>query len=108
MEKQAKLHVRTGDTVLVISGSAKGKTGVIKSVDRKEQRAIVGEVNYVKRHVKPSAGNPQGEIVEKEAPIHVSNLKVVDPKTGEASRTGRKANKDGKLQRFSKKSGNFI
>ncbi len=107
-QKQVKLHVRSGDTVLVIAGDAKGKQGVIKSVDREKQRAIIEGVNLVKKHVKPSATNPQGEIKEIESPIHVSNLQVVDTKTGQASRTGRKPNEKGKSQRYSKKSGNLI
>ncbi|MBO9639503.1 50S ribosomal protein L24 [Siphonobacter aquaeclarae] len=107
-QQQVKLHVRSGDTVEVIAGDAKGKKGVVKSVDREKQRAIVEGVNFVKKHVKPSATNPQGEIKEIESPIHLSNLKVVDPKSGVASRTGRKLNEKGKSQRYSKKSGNFI
>lgn len=104
----AKLHVRKGDTVKVISGNAKGETGVITKVLVDKQRATVEGVNMITKHVKPNAQTPQGSIEKREGAIHISNLMVVDPKTGEASRTGRKANDKGKLQRFSKKSGNLL
>lgn len=104
----SKLHVRKGDTVKVISGNAKGETGVITKVLVEKQRATVEGVNMITKHVKPNAQNPQGSIEKREGAIHISNLMVVDPKTGEASRTGRKANDKGKLQRFSKKSGNLL
>ncbi|PWJ57715.1 large subunit ribosomal protein L24 [Dyadobacter jejuensis] len=104
----AKLHIRTGDTVKVISGNAKGETGVVKKVLIDKSRATVEGVNMITKHVKPNAQNPQGSIEKMEGTIHISNLKVVDPKTGEATRIGRKANDKGKLQRFAKKSGNFI
>lgn len=108
IQKPAKLHVRTGDLVKVISGDDKGKTGRITSVDREKQRAIVEELNMVSRHVKPSAQNPNGGIIKKEAPIHISNLMLVNPANNEATRTGRRRNDDGKLQRFSKTTGDFI
>jgi large subunit ribosomal protein L24 len=104
----AKLHIRKGDTVKVISGNAKGETGVIKSVVVEKLRATVEGVNMITKHVKPNAQNPQGSIEKREGTIHISNLMVVDPKTGEPTRTGRKANDKGKLQRFSKKSGNLL
>ncbi len=104
----SKLHLRKGDTVKVISGNSKGKTGRVTEVLVKKQRAIVEGANLVTKHLKPNAQNPQGSIEKREAAIHISNLQVVDPKTGEATRIGRKLNADGKLQRFSKKSGNFI
>jgi large subunit ribosomal protein L24 len=104
----AKLHIRKGDTVKVISGNAKGETGVIKKVLVEKLRATVEGVNMITKHVKPNAQNPQGSIEKREGAIHISNLMVVDPKTGEATRTGRKADDKGKLQRFSKKSGNFL
>ncbi|WP_031528743.1 50S ribosomal protein L24 [Dyadobacter crusticola] len=104
----AKLHIRKGDTVKVISGNAKGETGVIKKVLVEKQRATVEGVNMITKHVKPNAQNPQGSIEKKEGAIHISNLMVVDPKTGEATRTGRKVNEGGKLQRFSKKTGNLL
>jgi large subunit ribosomal protein L24 len=104
----AKLHVRKGDTVKVISGNAKGETGVITKVLVEKQRATVGGVNMITKHLKPNAQNPQGSIEKREGSIHISNLMVVDPKTGEATRTGRKLNDKGKLQRFSKKSGDLL
>jgi large subunit ribosomal protein L24 len=104
----AKLHIRTGDTVKVISGNAKGETGVIKKVDIEKLRAVVEGVNMITKHVKPNAQTPQGSIEKREGAIHISNLMVVDPKTGEATKTGRKADDKGKLQRFSKKTGNIL
>lgn len=106
--KQQKFHVKTGDTVLVIAGNEKGKKGKILKMLTEKQRAIVEGLNIVKKHVKPSAQNPQGGIVEKEAGIHISNLMLIDPKTGEPTRTGRKLNEKGKLQRYSKKTKEFI
>jgi large subunit ribosomal protein L24 len=73
-----KLHVKTGDNVLVIAGDEKGKRGVIKSVNRSTQRVTVEGLNLVTKHNKPSAKNPQGGITKIEAPIHVSNVKKVD------------------------------
>ena len=106
--KQPKLHIKTGDTVKAISGNDKGKTGKILSVDLKKGRAIVEGLNMVTKHVKPKASNTQGGIEKKEASIHVSNLMLVDPKTGEATRTGRKLGENGKLVRYSKKTGEVI
>ncbi|MDO7875366.1 50S ribosomal protein L24 [Hymenobacter sp. ASUV-10] len=77
----AKLHVKSGDTVKVIAGDEKGKTGVIKSVNRTTQRVIVEGLNLVTKHNKPSAKSPQGGITKMEAPMHVSNVKAIDPKT---------------------------
>lgn len=106
--KQPKLHVKTGDTVKVITGDDKGKSGKILSVNLVKRKAIVEGLNMVTKHVKPTAANPQGGIEKKEAPIHVSNLMLVDPKTGEATRTGKKAGENGKLVRYSKKTGEVI
>ena len=103
-----KLHIRRGDTVKVLSGNSKGKKGRVLEVYVKKNRAIVEGVNMVTKHLKPSAANPNGGIEKQEAPIHLSNLMVVDPGTGEGTRVGRKLDKEGKLQRFSKKSGEFI
>jgi large subunit ribosomal protein L24 len=103
---QQKLHIKVGDTVKVISGESNGQEGKILSIDRKKNRALVEGVNIVKKHQKPSAQDPQGGIVEQEAGIHVSNLMVVHK--GQASRIGRKENKDGKIVRYSKKSGEEI
>ncbi|MCY1719783.1 50S ribosomal protein L24 [Prolixibacteraceae bacterium Z1-6] len=105
---QKKLHIKKGDTVVVITGNDNGKKGRVLEVIRKTDRAIVEGVNLMKKHTKPNAETPQGGIVEKEAPVHISNLMLVDPKTGEATRIGRKLNDDGKLVRISKKSGEEI
>ncbi|SDM06674.1 large subunit ribosomal protein L24 [Catalinimonas alkaloidigena] len=106
--KPLKLRIKTGDEVLVISGNHKNQRGKVLSVDRVRNRAIVEGINLINRAMKPSASNPQGEFVEKEAPIHISNLKLIEPATGETTRVGRKVNDQGKLQRYSKKTGDFI
>ncbi len=103
---QKKLHIKVGDTVKVLSGESRGQEGKILSIDKKKDRAIVEGLNMIKRHTKPSAANPQGGIEDKEGTIHISNLMVVV--NGQASRLGRKANADGKLERYSKKSGEVI
>ena len=104
----AKLHIKKGDTVMVLTGNSKGKTGTVLRVLVKEQKAIVEGLNMVSKSQKPSAKNPQGGIVKQEAPIHISNLNVVDPKSGKATRIGRKLNAEGKLVRYAKKSGEEI
>lgn len=106
--KQAKLHIKGGDTVKVISGDSKGKTGKVTQIIAEDNKAVVEGLNMVSKHVKPSANQPSGGIVKKEAPIHISNLMLIDPATKEVTKTGRKADSKGKLQRFSKKSGNII
>ena len=103
----SKLHIKTGDTVKVLSGADNGKTGKITSVDLEKGRAFVEGINLVSKHTKPSAASPQGGIVKREASVHISNLMVVDLK-GQASRIGRKLNKDGKLVRYSKKLGEVL
>ncbi|MGJ8660651.1 MAG: 50S ribosomal protein L24 [Bacteroidota bacterium] len=103
---QKKLHIKVGDTVKVLAGEALGQEGKVLTVDRKSLRASVEGLKMIKKHSKPSAADPQGGIVEKEGTIHISNLMLVVK--GEATRTGRKLNKDGKLVRFSKKSGEEI
>ena len=100
-----KLHIKKGDMVYVIAGDSRGQQGKVLAVDPEKQRAIVEGVNMVSKHTKPNAKNPQGGIVKKEAPIHISNLQPVDPKSGKATRIGRRVNADGKLVRYSKKSG---
>ena len=106
--KQQKLHIKAGDTVKVIAGDDKGKTGKVQSIDTAKSRAIVEGINMITKHVKPTASKPQGGIEKKEAALHISNLMLVDPKTGEATRTGRKAGENGKLVRDSKKTGEVI
>lgn len=103
-----KLHIRRGDTVLVLSGNSRGKKGRVLEVYPGKSKAIVEGINMVTKHLKPSAAHPNGGIEKQEAPIHLSNLMVVDPSSGEASRIGRKLNADGHLQRYSKKTGEFI
>ena len=103
-----KLHIKKGDMVYVIAGDGKGQQGKVLKVDVDKQRAIVEGVNICKKATKPNAKNPQGGIVEQEAPIHVSNLQVLDPKSGKPTRIGRKANAEGKLVRYAKKSGEEI
>lgn len=102
-----KLHVKKGDTVMVIAGEDKGNTGKVLKVYPEKNRAIVEGRNLIKKHTKPNAKNTQGGIVEQEAPIHLSNLMVMDGKT--PTRIGRKiSEKTGKLVRYSKKSGEEI
>jgi len=103
-----KLHIKSGDTVQVIAGDSKGETGKVLRVYRDKNRAVVEGVNVVTKHQKPSASNPQGGLLKEEAPIHISNLMVVDPKSGEATRVGRRVNEEGKIERFAKKSGEVI
>lgn len=102
-----KLKIKKGDIVKVIAGSSKGKQGKVLEVIPEKSRAIVEGVNTMSKHTKPTSEHPDGGIVEKEAPIHISNLMVVDGK-GEASRVGRKEGKDGELVRYFKKTGEEI
>lgn len=103
-----KLHIKKGDTVIVISGESKGQQGRVLEVQRSKDRAIVEGVNLISKHQKPNAEHPQGGIIKKEAGVHISNLMLVDPKSGKATRIGRKRNAEGKLVRYSKKSGEEI
>lgn len=100
---QLKVHIKKGDTVKVISGESKGQQGRVLSVDRAKYRALVEGLNIISAHTKPSAKNQDGGIIKKEAPIHISNLMVVDGK-GVATKIKRELNKEGKLVRISKKS----
>ncbi|KAB2329230.1 50S ribosomal protein L24 [Cytobacillus depressus] len=101
------MHVKKGDKVLVISGKDKGKTGIILAAFPKQDRVLVEGVNIVKKHSKPSQVNPQGGIISQEAPIHVSNVMPVDPKSGNPTRVGYKT-VDGKKVRVAKKSGEVL
>ena len=103
-----KLHIKKGDTVHVISGESKGQQGRVLEVIRSKDKAIVEGVNLISKHQKPNSQYPQGGIVKKEAGIHISNLMLVEPKTGKPTRIGRKRNDEGKLIRISKKSGEEI
>jgi large subunit ribosomal protein L24 len=101
------MRIKKGDIVKVITGGYKGKTGKVLKVLTKENRVIVEGVNIVSRHSKPSNANPDGGIIKKEAPIHISNVLLVDPKTNEATRVGYTV-VDGKKVRFAKKTGNVL
>ena len=103
-----KLHIMKNDTVVVLAGEDKGKTGKVLKVLVEKNRALVEGVNMVSKSTKPSAQNPQGGIVKQEAPIHISNLSLVDPKSGKATRVGIKVTEDGKKVRIAKKSGEEI
>ncbi len=100
-------RIKKGDTVYVNAGNDKGKTGKVLSVDLAKQRVIVEGVNMVSKHTKPNAKQPQGGIVKQEAPIHVSNLNLIDPKSGKPTRVGFKVEGDKKV-RIAKKSGEEI
>ncbi len=104
----SKLHIRKGDEVIVLAGDDKGRKGKVLKVLVAKQRALVEGVNMVSKSMKPSAKNPQGGIVKQEAPIHVSNLSLIDPKSGKATRVGMKKTDDGKKVRVAKKSGEVI
>ena len=101
-----KLKIKSGDTVRIIAGDHKGQEGKVQKILREKNKAIVEGVNMVSKHEKPSASNPQGGIVKKEAPLHISNLSLIDKK-GDITRVGFKT-EDGKKVRFSKKSNEVI
>ncbi len=103
-----KLKIRKGDLVQVIAGDSKGTQGKVLEVLVDKNRAVVEGANLVSKHTKPNAANPNGGIIKKEAPIHISNLAVIDPKSGKPTRIGRKENSEGKLVRVAKKSGEEI
>ena len=102
------LKIRKGDTVMVISGDDKGKTGRVLSVDETKLRVIVEKINFVKRHTKARGQNQQGGILEKEAPVHVSNVMLFDPKAGRGVRVGVRMTKDGKRERISRATGDSL
>ena len=105
---QKKLHIKKGDTVMVISGDFRGQQGRVLMIDIDKSRAIVEGVNMVSKHSKPTKDNPKGGIIKKEAPIHISNLMIVGT-SGKPTRIGRKMDeKTNKLVRYSKKSGEVI
>lgn len=103
-----KFHIRKGDTVFVNAGEDKGKTGKVIRVIADKKRAVVEGLNIVSKNQKPNAKYPQGGIIKMEAPIHISNLNVVDPASGKPTRIGRKKNAEGKTIRYAKKSGEEI
>lgn len=103
-----KAYIKKDDKVLVIAGEEKGSSGRVVSVDHDKNRAIVEGLNMVTKHTKPSAANPQGGITKMEAPLHMSNLMVVEPKSGKGSRIGFKKNADGKTIRYFKTTGEEV
>ena len=103
-----KIKIKKGDLVKVIAGNSKGVQGKVLQVLVDANRVIVEGANKVKKHTKPSAATPNGGIIEKEAALHISNVALIDPKSGETTRIGRKLNADGKLVRYAKKSGEEI
>jgi large subunit ribosomal protein L24 len=103
-----KLHIKKGDTVVVNAGNNKGRQGRVLSVLVEKERAIVEGINMVSKHTKPNAKTSQGGIVKREAPVHISNLNVLDPASGKGTRIGRRLNDKNQLVRYSKKSGEEI
>jgi len=107
-KKQGKLKIRKGDLVQVIAGDSKGSQGKIVEVIIAKNRVVVEGANLVSKHTKPNAANPNGGIVKKEAAIHISNVALVDPKSGNPTRVGRQRNEAGKLVRIAKTTGEEI
>ncbi|MEQ9620271.1 MAG: 50S ribosomal protein L24 [Deltaproteobacteria bacterium] len=107
-EKRKRFNIKSGDTVYVVAGKEKGKTGKVIKVLREKEAALVEKLNLVKRHERQSQKNPTGGIVEKEAPIHISNLMLYDNTEGEPVRVGRRVLGSGEKVRYSKKSGEEI
>jgi len=103
-----KLHIKKGDKVTVLAGDSKGQMGEVREIDTKKMRAIVIGVNMISKHAKASTKYPQGGIIKMEGPVHISNLMLIEPGTGKPTRTGRKTDANGKMVRFSKKSGEVI
>jgi large subunit ribosomal protein L24 len=108
IKSQHKFHVRSGDTVKVIAGNAKGTEGRVIRILTDKNRILVEGVNIQTKHVKPTAQSPQGELRKQEGSIHISNVMLVDPSTGEPTKTGRRKNDKGKLQRYSKATDKLI
>jgi large subunit ribosomal protein L24 len=102
------IKIRKGDTVIVIAGDDKGKTGRVLSVDAVKNRVIIEKINFVKRHTKPRGQGQQGGILEKEAPVHISNVMLFDPKAGKGVRVGTRTTKDGKRERISRATGEAV
>ena len=106
--KQPKLKIRKGDTVKVNAGNDKGKSGEVLEVLLEKRRVLVKDINVVTKHEKPSAGKPEGGLKKTEAPIHISNVMLLDGASGKPTRVGRKLDDKGKLKRYSKKTGEII
>lgn len=103
-----KFHIRKGDTVRIMAGDSKGETGKVMEVDAIKNRAIVEGQNLVSKHQKPNATNPQGGISKEEAPIHISNLMLIDPESKTPTRVGRRRNDKGQLERYYVKSNKVV
>ena len=104
-----KIKIRKSDTVIVTTGNSKGVKGKVIKVFPKENKAMVEGANLISKHTKPNAANPQGGIIKQEAKINISNLMLIDPKSGEPTKVGRKRDeKTGKLVRVAKKTGEVI
>ena len=108
MAVRKNYHIKKNDTVMVIAGKEAGKTGKVLKVLTKRDRAVVEKVNFIKRHMRPGPHSRQGGIVEKESPIHISNLMVVCSKCADPARVGRKILEDGKKVRYCKKCGEIL
>jgi large subunit ribosomal protein L24 len=108
MAARKHYHIKKNDTVRVLAGKEKGKTGKILKIMAKKDRAVVEKVNFIKRHQRPGSHSRQGGIVEKEGPLHIANLMVVCGKCGDAARLGRKILEDGKRVRYCKKCGEVL
>lgn len=104
----SKLHIKKGDTVYVLAGEDKGRKGRVLSVDADKNRAVVEGINIVSKSTKPSAKHPQGGIIKMEAPINISNLALLDPKSGKPTRVGIRIDENGEKVRYAKKSGEEI
>ena len=104
----SKLHIKKGDTVYVLAGEDRGKQGRVLSIDEAKNRAVVEGVNIVSKSTKPTAKYPQGGIIKMEAPINISNLSLIDPKSGKPTRVGIRVNEKGEKVRYAKKSGEEI
>lgn len=104
----SKMHIKKGDTVYVLAGEDKGKTGRVLAVEAAKERAVVEGVNIITKATKPTAQYPQGGFIKKEAPVHISNLSLIDPKSGKPTRIAIKRTDDGKVIRISKKSNEEI
>jgi len=108
IEHKHKLKIKKNDTVVVLSGNYKGKRGRVLSIIKEKNKAIVDGINIITKHSKPTKNNPDGGIIKEAAPINISKLMLIDPKTSEPTRVGRKRNEKGKLVRYSKKTGEVI
>ena len=104
----AKMKIRRGDRVMVIRGNHKGQEGTVLRVEPEKNRVVIEGINRRKRHMKPSQTNPEGGIVEFEAPVHVSNVMLIDPKSGEPTRVRRQVGENGKRERVAVRSGQVI